>query len=333
MGRKILLIAMNQAMHGNDLASALNFEITADTAPEWIELVPSGQAVKGYDGRQWKNDRPEDIVAAFNADGRRIVIDTEHATVHKAPAGDAAPAVGWIEAMEVRDGAVWGRVAWNAAGAEAIGRRAYRYYSPVYIYEKSTGRIVALHSVGLTNRPNLRLAALNQQTHNPEEAMLKKLLKALGLAEDATEDQAVNAVQTLQADLATAANRAKTPDLSLFVPRADYDATLARATNAEKALADKQAADLDEAINREVDAALRAGKITPATKDYYMAWCRQENGLDEFKKFVAAAPVIGDPSHTAATLPAGKATALNADQQKIAEMFGNSAEDIAKYGK
>ena len=29
----------------------------------------------------------------------------------------------------------------------------------------------------------------------------------------------------------------------------------------------------------------------------------------------------------------GQQTALNADQTKIMQMFGNSAEDLAKYGK
>lgn len=332
---QLLLVGCNNAAPIGDLLASLNFALPENADTEWIELIPIGPQVVGRDGRKWINDDPAGIVAAFNADGRDIVIDVEHATEIKAPKGEPAPAAGWITALEVRTGAVWGKVAWNADGRSAIENRSYRYYSPVFLFEKAGGRIVQMRSVGLTNIPNLRLTALNQQTQPPPEQeaiMIKKLLKALGLAEDATEDQALNALTNLQNDLAVAQNRAQTPDLAKFVPRADYDAALAKATNAEKALADRVKADLDGQITAEVDAALKAGKITPATKDYYTAMCRQENGLEEFKKFVAAAPVIGDPSHLDRQPPKGHESALNTEQQIIADMFGNSAEDIAKYG-
>jgi phage I-like protein len=261
------------------------------------------------------------------------VVDTEHSTQIKAPKGEPAPAAGWIKALEARNGAIWGRADWTPAGAASVANREYRYISPVFAYEPATGRIAQLLSIGLTNRPNLRLAALNQEGANPpqEALMLKQLLTALGLAEDATETQALNTVATLKNDLAVAVNRAQTPDLAKFVPRADYDATLARAANAEQALADKAKADLEAQIEREVGAAMQAGKITPATRDYHLAMCRQQGGLEEFRKFVAAAPVIGDPSSLGAKNDGG--TAMNAETQAIAAMFGNSAEDIAKYGK
>lgn len=310
---------------------ALNVEIPAGPVPEWIELIPAGPSIAGRDGRKWVLDRPDDIVAAFNQDERDIVIDMEHATEIKAPAGDPAPAAGWIRGIEVRNGAIWGRVEWTPAGAVAIENREYRYVSPVFSYEPGSGRIRQLLSVGLTNRPNLRLQALNRQRPKEEE-MFKRLLAAIGLAEDATEDQAVTAVSTLKADLATARNRAEAPDLAKFVPRADYDNALSRAANAEKSLSDRVAADMEREITIEIDAALKAGKITPATKDYHMAMCRQKDGLAEFRKFVSAAPVIGDASGLTGT-PPGTQTAMNAEQMQIAKMFGNSAEDIAKYGK
>jgi hypothetical protein len=56
--------------------------------------------------------------------------------------------------------------------------------------------------------------------------------------------------------------------------------------------------------------------------------------LQRFADFCAAAPVIGDPSGLDKKTPDGdQQTALNAEQTKIAGMFGNTAEDIAKYGK
>jgi phage I-like protein len=267
--RPNLPAALNR-LTGEELLVAFNFELPAGPAPEWLELIPAGQSVVGRDGRKWLNDRPQEVLAAFNADARDLVIDTEHATQLKAPKGEPAPAAGWVKALEARNaGAIWGRVEWTPAGALAVANREYRYISPVFTYEEHSGRIAQLVSIGLTNRPNLRLTALNQigRSRPQEEEMLKKLLLALGLAENATEEQALNAIGTLRTDLATALNRAKTPDLQLFVPRADYDQVQTRAINAEKALADRAQAEQEAEIARVIDAALKAGKITPATKE------------------------------------------------------------------
>ena len=315
-----------------EIGLAVNAIDISGGVPEWLELVPKGPNVTGRDGRAWLNDRPEDILAHFNSMGTDLVVDIEHASEIKAPKGEPAPAAGWIQALELRDGAVWGRVAWNAAAREMIEKKGYRYYSPAFLYRKDNSRIVGLSSVGLTNKPNLRVAALNHQLHEEDTTMLKKILIALGLAEDATEEQALNAIEKKDSDLATALNRANTPDLGKFVPRADYDAALARASNAETALDERVKAELEATITTEVDAACKAGKITPATKDYYTAMCRQEGGLEAFRKFIEAAPVVGDPSGKDKT-PPDHGTALNAEQQQVADMFGNSAEDIAKYGK
>ena len=161
---------------------------------------------------------------------------------------------------------------------------------------------------------------------------LKALLKALGLPETATIEQALNAIGALKTDLATALNRAETPSLDKFVPRADYDTVVARANNAEQKLAEQKKAELETAINAEIDAALKAGKITPATKDYHVATCREAGGLDRFKAFVAAAPVIAATSDLDGKKPPEGDAALNAEQKQIADLFGNSAEDLKKYG-
>ena len=146
----------------------------------------------------------------------------------------------------------------------------------------------------------------------------------------ATEATAVNAVKELNGKLATALNAQ--PSLEKFVPRADYDQALARATNAEQLLATIQKDKLDGEIEAAINAALAAGKITPATVDYHRAQCRQEGGLERFAAFVAAAPAIGDPSGLDGKEAPADATALNAEQRQVMEMFGNTPEDIAKYG-
>jgi phage I-like protein len=298
-------------------------------APEWIPLVPAGPVV-GRDGREWVNDSPQLMLDAFTAGGVDLPLDLEHATELKAPQGEPAPAVGWVKELEVRDGQVWGRVEWTDDGRNAVESKAYRYVSPVFVFERASKRVVALTSVGLTNRPNLFLQALNGQ----EEYMdLKKLLAALGLPETASFDEALAHLGKMKGDLATATNAAANPSLDKFVPRADYDAALARATNAEASLADRDKAAKETAINAAIDKALADGKITPATVKYHKAQCAQEGGLERFTEYCAAAPVIGDPSSMGKTRPEDQTTALNAEEQRIAEMMGNSIEDLQKYGK
>lgn len=328
--------------------TALNFEWPEpgrdNDPPEWIQLLPEGERIEGRDGRAWLNDRPAEIVGAFTADGRDVVIDWEHATELKAPQGEPAPAAGWIREQELRNGAPWGRVEWTPRGRESILNREYRYYSPVLLYEKQTGRIVAIRSLGLTNKPNLHLAALNHEHFGKEDVVMwKQLLIKLGLPETATEAEALNALGKIQADLATAQNneqkikgdlavalnQAQNPSLERFVPRADYDAAVARSANAEKTLADQKKTETETAINTEVEAAIKMGKVTPASKEFYLATCRQEGGLERFRAFVAAAPVIVGPSKLD-TLPAGNS--IDAVQVAINSMMGIDAEVFKKYG-
>ena len=90
-------------------------------APEWIPLVPAGQVV-GRDGREWVNDNPQLVLDAFAAGSADLPLDLEHATELKAPQGEPAPAVGWIQELQIRGGQIWGRVDWT----EEIGRASCR---------------------------------------------------------------------------------------------------------------------------------------------------------------------------------------------------------------
>jgi phage I-like protein len=328
---------------------AINFIDMGDSLPERVQLIPAG-AVVGRDGRQWVLDDPQQVVNRFIEQGTELPVDIEHSTELRAPRGEPAPAAGWVHRLEVIDGAIWGAVNWNETGRGLVGGKQYRYLSPVILYNPGDGSIKGLTSVALTNRPNLHLPALNfSEPENtgsvpfgrgpannkggmaPEEQpMLKAVLAALGLPEDATEATAVNAVKELNTKLAAAMNAQ--PSLEKFVPRADYDQALTRATNAEQGLAEIRKAKLDSEIQAAIDGALATGKITPATVDYHRAQCSQEGGLERFAAFVAAAPAIGDPSGLDGKELPGAASAMNAEQARIAEMFGNTAEDLAKYG-
>jgi phage I-like protein len=332
VGREVveLLRALN-SMAEEESCIALNFEIRAGEPPTELMLIPPGDTVQGRDGRFWKNPFPQGIVDHFNVRGADLPIDLNHATELKAPLGEEAPASGWIKGLRVAEGgAVYGRTEWTPSGREAVMNREYRYISPVLLHDKDLN-IRGLSSIGLTNKPNLFIPALNhEQLHQEGPMDLKQLLASLGLPETATFAQALNQIGKMQGDLTTALNHAQSPPMDKFIPRSQFDAAVLKANNMEQQLNTLKAADRDKSINAEISAALKAGKITPATKDYYTAQCRQEGGLEQFKTFVQAAPVIGEASTLDTTEIPGAGKALNASQKEVYAAMGMTEEDYLK---
>jgi phage I-like protein len=299
----------------------------AGDPPEWLLLVPAGE-ILGRDGRRFSNPDPATVVDAFDP-AAQLPLDWEHATHLRAPQGQDAPAAAWVTALEARDGEVWGRVEWNAAGAEAVRSRAYRYYSPAYLLGVD-GAVVRLLSVGLTNTPNLTLPALNR--HGPssqatEPGMDESIRTALDLPEGATPEQAAAKI----VELKTALNRAATPDLTRFVPRADLDAALNRAAQAETSLRETQQAELDRRVDALIQAGLNAARITPATEQYHRAAAKAEGGIERLQAYLDAAPAVVS-GETRTAKPADGVPALNSDAARIAAAFGQTAETLNKFG-
>ena len=271
-------------------------------APLWVELIPTGNIqdgkawIEGRDGRTWVNNNPQGIVDAFEANGADLPIDVEHATELKAPNGDPAPAVGWIKALEVRDGgSIWGLVEWNDEGRWLVQDKSYRYLSPVFTYNTKTKRILQLYSAGLTNQPNLHLTALNQRIKPTGDDAMLAICTALGLSAEATEAQAVSAINQLKDEKDKALNSANSPSLERFVPRADHEAALNRAEQAENKLKKHEEVAMNQQIEDALDKALKKGVITPVTVDYHRACCKQEGGLDRFSEYLKSAPeMCGD---------------------------------------
>jgi phage I-like protein len=298
---------------GQGVAVALNAK---GAAPDWVMLAPKGPRIVGNDGRIFTIADPEKIVEAFAASGLDAPIDINHAQFLKAPTGGVSPARGWIKELAVREGAIWGRVEWNEAGASAIRGRDYRYISPVFALDKDDA-VIGVLGAGLVNRPNFNMPALNAARE--ERPMFKDLMEKLGLAGTASENDAIAAVDALQVSLNAA--KGATPSLALYVPRADYDLALNARKDAETALAADRKTARDAEVTALIDGAVTAGKITPATKTTYLALCATKDGVEEFKKFLAVQP----SAFTASGLdgkkpPAGKdgaAVELNADERAL----------------
>jgi phage I-like protein len=286
-------------------ARACNLALDGSPPPDWIQLLPAGPAITGADGRAWTLPNPDSLLTEFTARNKPLVVDWEHSSEHRAPQGLDAPAAGWIDRLEARNGAIWGHVDWTPKAAQQITAKEYRFLSPVFTYAKTGNQIVALVSAGLTNQPNLNLTALNQE-QTPMD--LSAIAAALGLDAGADIAAIVAAITALksegESEDTVAANR-RQPDLDKFIPRPDYDAALSRAANAEQKLVDIGGAQLNQQIETALNVALKAGQICPATVEFYRAGCQKEGGLVAFNSFLKAAPsVLGTAPDVAGQPPA-----------------------------
>ncbi|MBR3371178.1 MAG: hypothetical protein IKG52_11180 [Rhodobacteraceae bacterium] len=323
---------MNAHAFLSPLPIALNSELAApnDTTevPEWIQITPKAPRLEGMDGRIWTMADPEAVVATCRANmagGRLIPVDFEHATHVKGARGERADAAGWIREMEARDGAIWGRVEWNDSGREAIATRGYRFISPGFDFHKLTGAVRRIVSAGLTNLPNFTMPALNREGEFEETEMDAAVLQALGLKPDASAADAVVAITRLRTDADTALNRAANPDPAQFVPRADYELATNRVSELETEVKTHREAEIEAAV----DAAIEAGKVAPASREYHLAVCRADGGLETFRSFIGTAPVIvSDKPAPKTTDPKVQADQLSSEELAMCRAWGMAPDDF-----
>ncbi|MER8255740.1 phage protease [Acinetobacter nosocomialis] len=290
------------------LVASCSFDLNATSTQ--LVLVPEG-TFRGVDGRpfdapHWEltPERGQQIVAALNQRQVDMVIDYEHATLKAKETGEPAPASGWLKAASFSYvkgvGICSTKFEWLDRAKNYIKSEEYKYLSPVLFYTK-TGEVVGLHSVALTNTPNLdnlpeaRLAALAQDyfTQNspqdsemdelleqlrwmlnlplsatPEEvqAELNKLLTQIkdktGVAVAANGQHLFNAIDAID-QIKLAANSQTQVDMTQFVPMAVYQEAIAQASNAVVAAQEKEVEEL-------ITAACSDGRLTgKATIKYY----------------------------------------------------------------
>ncbi|AZQ10120.1 phage protease [Shewanella khirikhana] len=166
-----------------------------EIAPEWVQVLPGGPDIKGLDGRSWIMRDPKAVIHAFNEMKVPMVIDYEHGQEIKAPKGEEAPAAGWVEQLEIRNGEIWAKVDWTKKASNSISSREYRFLSPAFHYN-SDNEIIALSSVGLTNKPNLVMQALNSR----KDEKWSKYSKALG-KEVSSDEELLSALNARDLDV------------------------------------------------------------------------------------------------------------------------------------
>ena len=300
------------------------------TAPEWIELLPAG-VFYGRDGRgPFRLDDPTAVIASTTAlqMNAGIPIDYDHATDFGAPEGRPAPAAGWIRELEVRSGAVWGRVEWTARAQSSIVAREYRYVSPVFQFDPKDGVVTRLLRAGLTNNPNLHLTAIaasrmaaahNQPKDEQMEFPTQELRDLLNLDGDATAADILAKVRELRAAGDAASSQSTSThahDPAHYVAIAEF----------ERALTELNALKADRARERAahtVEDAIRAGKIVPAQREWAIAYCAADTR--GFNAFVAKQPsILGENLGLSGQPPADRRAdgGLNAAELAICAQLG-----------
>jgi len=325
----------------------------AGAVPEWIHLIPAGVEIMTQDKRgPYRVIDPQAVVSSLKP-GQKIPIDENHAIDWAAPRGEPSPARGYIVELQARDDGIWGRVDWTEAGRSLMSDRAYLGISPAIVHDgKKT--VLGVARASLTNKPNLAgLTSLHMET---DDMSFAAVAKALGLSDDAGEDQILTAIgdlkkpaetetalQSQMGEIGVALGVAKdaAPDVILAAAKTKTAATPEEivALQTEMAEMATELKTLKEGTAREkaegyVDGEIKRGRVglKPVRERYIALHMSDPDGA---KALIEAMPLLGPDSRT--VLPAQPVAkgevALQSEQQEAARLLGIDPKDYAEAVK
>ena len=332
-----------------------NVEVTG--APEVITVLPLGHVVSSKGEFDVDAEGYESMKAQIAQRGVDLVIDYEHQTLKDVQ----APAAGWVKELKLEDGVIKAVVDWTAKGAVYLKNKEYRYLSPVVNVRKKDKRAVGLHSLALTNTPAIvgQPAIVNKDNDNNEGGndsmeFLKKLAEALGLGEDATEEQVMEALKACVSENKSlkegqqppaaaenvVANKAVCELLGLKEDARTEDVTTKimelksgkiDGIDVMAELKALKAQSAEAAADTAVTLALKAGKITPAQKEWAKGYALAD--AKGFAAFIEKAPQVVPMNE----IELEDVKVLKDDKPDEATMIackllGVSEEDVKKYG-
>lgn len=189
------------------------------TTPKY-GLYPGGEQITGRDGKPVKkatiilDEKSTDkIMEAFRAAVSvpgcpGILVDQDH---FSCDTDKPTTALAWAkEIRRAEDGSLWTRWEFTAKGKELYEGKMLVNRSPVMLLDEVEGwrgmgkafTPYALESIGMTNKPYFKdlspLAAAREVNNNKGETMDPKILEKLELAEGATLDDVLAAIQALK---------------------------------------------------------------------------------------------------------------------------------------
>lgn len=323
-----------------------------------IQLLPYGEfrAVDGrpHDVPAWflTEENGNDVVALANSSRNQLVVDYEHQTLYKEKNGQPAPAAGWMRWLEFTPKGLFADVEWTDKAAAAIAAKEYRYVSAVFSYD-TKGYVRKIYHAALTNYPALDgmdevLAVASAQFFKPEteQKPMKALLQQLFSLPQASEEELTAALTALlqakpqnvalSADIfkdlsdkdekiAALSAQSGQPDLTQYAPVS----VVAELQSQVAALTAQRDADKGQEL---ITAALNAGKLLPAQKEWAENVIKQPNGLAFLTGFIDnAQPVAAlNGMQTDGKKPTENVVALTAEEERAAKMLGMSHAEFMK---
>jgi len=334
------------------------------TSPR-VLIIPDGYFA-GQDGRpievpgnQWLMDEIafNDLKTAALSRANDYLFDYDHQTLFKAQNGQPAPAAGWFASTGLEyvpgEGLYARDVKWTTAALSALRNKEYRYVSPVFAYDQTTGRPKKLLHVALTNDPAVlgmdEVAVLNQQYSLGTQIMnpAQQLLAALGITVDGdVTSEHIEKGKAAIADMKKKADSAEAKDgqiaalntqlqqgkghvdLTQYVPVATYNAL-----RGELAALNTQHQGIT--IDTAIDKAKADGRIIAAEVDY-LKQLGEQNGLAALTAVLDSrqpiAALTTQQTTTTTKPPADKTgiAALSAEDKYAADQLGISHDEFAK---
>lgn len=195
----------------------------------WFIIEAAGQhpavSQKGFEFTQNLTPAVLARIAAAGVPEEGLFVDVEHESLE----GGSSAARGWVKELAMCNGNLAARIEWTAEGLPLIQGKVYKHFSTVYHLPliEQDGAVVEpqrLNGLTLTNLPNNERGQepiTNRKKTSPctqgnnqtktNNTMNPELLQAMGLPENATEEEAIARAQGMAqelADLRAAADKA-----------------------------------------------------------------------------------------------------------------------------
>jgi len=373
----LAVLSANQPADLGFAACRFASEINEQGISERVMVMPDGY-FNSHDGRPfdvpanaWLLDQAAYELLKSTASTRTndYHFDYEHQTLHAEENGKPAPASGWFDPSDLEyvpgEGLYALNVRWTPSARAHLKNDEYRFISPVFHYDKQTGRPTKLRHFALTNDPAvdgmdkvavLKSALTNTKT-NPDNGdtpmnAAQKLLSLLGITvdgekiTDADYTQATTALTALKAKAdeaetltnqlsnandAVAALKANSPNevnLAKYVPVETYNALHTQMVALKSTSA-------TQTVDQEVSKAKQDGRIIASEEEYLTSLGNQQG--------IAALKAVLDARSPIASLSAQQTThapkpendkdglaALTAEDKYAADQLGMSHATYAK---
>lgn len=286
------LVAANDAPAPDELSlfiadNAQALPNLGDTAPpdeEWLQISPYGEFPHRVGKQIVSRTEADHMATAFNSlmhqAGnlfRGVPVYIEHPDVQPELYKERRR-IGKVKEVEARVDGFYGLIAWNDLGKQNRKEGYFVFPSPVWEFPKAGLPNIhpnKLRSIGMTNTPNIAAVApwtansLTQpgpgQTQTQTQMKLEDILKGLGLAANATDEQINAALQGIASN-ATALDEAKTEKTKIEGDLVAANAKVATAQAKVDAIQGQLTAANAAHAKTQLDAAIEDGRITAAER-------------------------------------------------------------------